>query len=341
MSHASRLCTALLIGAVLLLCALHAPAQVASPHAIDIPAWFTEGFLDFKEETAALAKSGKRLMVYFGQDGCPYCRELMQTNFSHKPIVEKARRHFEAIAINIWGDREVTWIDGRTMSEKDLARFLRVQFTPTVLFFDAEGKVVARLNGYYPPMRFSAALDFVAGRLEGREPLGAYLERTVRETANAKLNEQPFFLTPPYDLVRRPGGKPLAVIFETRYCKPCDEMHHEGFERAQVKAQLQRFDVARFSLSDSRDVITPAGRKLAADAWARELKIDYTPSVVFFDDTNREVFRIDGYLRPFHLATSFEYVSSGEYLREPQFQRFIQAKADRMRSKGQPVEVWR
>ena len=141
-----------------------AAAQAPSTHAIDIPPWFAETFLDFRDDVRDAAKDDKRLMVYFGQDGCPYCTQLMTTNFSQQRIVEKTRRHFVAIALNIWGDREVTWVDGRTMSEKALARALKVQFTPTLLFLDERGAIVARVNGYYPPHRFEAALDYVAGQ---------------------------------------------------------------------------------------------------------------------------------------------------------------------------------
>ena len=77
---------------VALLGTLPVRAQVASPHAIDIPPWFTESFLDFKDEAATAAREGKRLLVYFGQDGCPYCRELMVNNFSQPALVEKTRK---------------------------------------------------------------------------------------------------------------------------------------------------------------------------------------------------------------------------------------------------------
>ncbi|MBI4207343.1 MAG: thioredoxin fold domain-containing protein, partial [Betaproteobacteria bacterium] len=132
-----------------------APATLnPSPHAIDIPPWFRETFLDFREDIREAAKANKRLMVYFGQDGCPYCRELMRVNFGDKGIVDKTRRQFDAVAINIWGDREVTWLDGKVHSEKTFAALLKVQFTPTLLFFDEKGNVVLRLNGYYPPHKF-------------------------------------------------------------------------------------------------------------------------------------------------------------------------------------------
>jgi hypothetical protein len=55
-----------------LLLALPAAAQVASPHAIDHPRWFANSLLDLPDELADAARRGKRVMVYFGQDGCPY-----------------------------------------------------------------------------------------------------------------------------------------------------------------------------------------------------------------------------------------------------------------------------
>jgi thioredoxin-related protein len=152
---------------LLALVVLPGPARAAEPgeYAITPPSWFSETFLDLREDVREAAKTGKRLMIYFGQDGCPYCKELMQVNFSKKAIADKTRAHFVAIALNIWGDREVTWTDGRKFSEKQFAAFMKVQFTPTLLFFDERGSIVARLNGYYPPHRFEAVLDYVAGRM--------------------------------------------------------------------------------------------------------------------------------------------------------------------------------
>ena len=108
-----------------------ARAQDASPHAIAIPPWFALSFLDFRDDVAEAKRDGKRLLVYFGQDGCPYCAMLMENNFSQRSIVEKTRRHFVTVALNLWGDRPVTWIDGRSMTEKELGSVLKVQFTPT------------------------------------------------------------------------------------------------------------------------------------------------------------------------------------------------------------------
>ena len=55
---------------------LAAPALAQQP-----PAWFAPSFLDIREDLAEAAKEGRRLMVYFHQDGCPYCKRLVEVNF--------------------------------------------------------------------------------------------------------------------------------------------------------------------------------------------------------------------------------------------------------------------
>jgi thioredoxin-related protein len=225
------------------------------------------------------------------------------------------------VALNIFGDREVVWTDGQRFTEKTFARHLRVQFTPTLLFLDEQGRVSTRLNGYWPPHRFAAAIDYVALRHEGKLPLADYLAQQAPEAARAQLNEQPFLMKPPHDLRRGNGAKPLAVLFETRHCRACDEMHAEGFRRDEMRALLSRFDVARFALGDGTALTRPDGRTTTAREWARELNVQYTPTVVFFDGAHREVFRFEGYVRPFHLMGAFDYVAQGAYRTQPAVDR--------------------
>lgn len=306
-----------------------------------LPPPFAETLLDLPDDAAQASGSGRRLLLYFGQQGCPYCKELMTTSFTQKDIVNKVAKHFIAIGLDLFGDREVTWFDGKVRREKDLAKHLQVQFTPTVLLLDEKGGTIARINGYYPPHRFSAALDYSVRRLEGRLSFAEHMRAVPQTGASASLNEQPFFMKAPHDLRRKSGGKPLAVLFESRHCAPCDELHSEGFKREATRAALSRFDIARFGIAARDALTTPQGKATTAEAWARELRIAYTPSVVFFDDTGREVFRLEAYLRPFHFASSFEYVGSGAFRKEPEFQRFLQHKAEAIKQGGGKLELWR
>jgi thioredoxin-related protein len=319
-----RLLAFLLAFAVL---ASPARAQAPSPYAIDIPAWFAESLLELREEVRDAAAQGKRVMLYFGQDGCPYCTALMQTNFSQRPLAEKTSRHFVAIALNLWGDREVGWLDGRRMSEKALGSLLRVQFTPTLLFLDEKGAVALRLNGYLPPHRLDAALDFAAGLAGKGMRYDEYVKTAIREPASATLQDEAFFAALP--VVLR-GAKPVAVLFETPYCAGCDELHREALRRPEVRKLLARYTVYRLTLEDRRDSKT---------TWARELRVAYTPTVVLFD-RGKEVLRIESYVRTFHLASALDYVASGAYRREPSFQRYLQVRGERLRGRGAKMDLW-
>ena len=265
------------------------------------PAWFASSFLGLREDVADAARHDKRLMLYFGQDGCPYCKQLLEVNLRQRPIVEKMRRRFVVLEINIWGDREVTSLDGRRMSEKQFAAAMKVQFTPTLLFFDEKGGVALRLNGYYPPNRFEAALDYVAERLERKTPFAQYMKTAVKEAPSGALHDEPFFALT-RDLRRRPGGKPLALIFETRDCAACDEMHATGFKRPEVLEEAGKFDVVRLSASDTNEITAPGGAKTTPERLWKSLGIAYVPAIVFFDTRGREAFRIEAYVRAFHLA---------------------------------------
>lgn len=304
----------------------------------DTPAWFKESFLDIREDIAEAARAGRRLMLYFHQDGCPYCAKLLRENFGDKAIADKTRRHFDVIALNIWGDREVTDLAGRATTEKDFAKSLRVQFTPTLLMLDEKGGTVLRLNGYLPPHRFEAALDFVGARLEKKQSFTDYLLARAPEPASGELHAQPWLMAPPLDLSKR-ERRPTLVLFEQKVCAACDELHAEGFPRPEVAALRERFRAARVDIASTETVKTPDGKSLPMRDWARQMKIVYTPSLVFFDAGGREVFRVEGYLRPFHLASSLDYVASGAYRKQPQFQRFIEARAAARRAQGEKVEL--
>ena len=118
---------------------------------------------------------------------------------------------------------------------------------------------------------------------------------------------------------------PQALLFETPHCADCDALHREIFTRPEVLDELKKFDVARFAVSSKE---------------ARSLKVDQVPTLVLTDPRGREVLRMEAYFRPFHVAGSLDYVSSGAYRREPSLQRFLQEKTERMRSRGTPVDLW-
>lgn len=304
------------------------------------PAWFKNSFLDFREDVAEARAAGKRVLLFFYQDGCPYCQKLLETNFALRDIEDKTRAGFDVIALNIWGDREVVDLQGQTRIEKQFASQLKVMFTPTLVFLDETGAVVLRLNGYYPPHRFRAALDYASSPTESaRQSFRDYLQQQAPVAAQGKLHQDASFLQAPYRLDKRIGGRPLAVFFEQADCDACDELHLDILKRPESQTLLAKFDAVLLDMRSKTSLTTPDAQTLTAAQWARALNVQYAPTLVLFAADGTEVFRTEAYLKAFHMQSALDYVATGAYKEQPNFQRFIQTRADALRARGIPVDI--
>lgn len=314
-------------------------AGMVNPGFHEPPAWFKQSFLDIREDIAEAGESDRRVMLYFYQDGCPYCKKLLETNFSQRDIVERTRNNFDVVAINMWGDREVLDFEGNSTTEKQFAADLKVMFTPTLLLLNEQGQVLMRLNGYYPPHKFGAVIDYVGQRREAESSFRDYWAKTAPVASKGKLHQDASYLQPPYRLAERSDRKPLLVLFEQKDCANCDELHEDIFKRKESIELLDQFDIVLLDMWGKTPVQTPAGKDTTAADWAKALNIQYAPTLVMFDRNGKEVFRTDAYLKAFHTQSSMDYVLSGAYLTQPSFQRFIQARADALEAQGIHVDL--
>lgn len=322
-----------------------APAKGAFYGAVttEYPAWFKNSFLSLKEDVDEAKASGRRVILLFTQDNCPYCHLLVERNLSQRDIEATLKSRFDVIQINLWGDREVTGLDGVTQTEKNFAASLKVQFTPTILFLDETGQTVLRLNGYTPPARFKAALDWVADHGEAKQPFRDYVATLDQgQTGTGELIAEDFFK--PLTDLRRTGkaARPLAVFFEQKDCPECVALHKRILADPSVRSELARFDVVQLDMWARRTPITtPDGKQMNIIDWARQLDLKYAPELVLFGADGKEVLRWEAGFRVFHTAGMLDYVASGAYRTEPNFQRFLTGRADRIRETGRSVNIWR
>lgn len=306
------------------------------------PDWFKESFLKFQDDIDEATAAGKRIMLIFYQDGCPYCNALVEKNLAQKDIQEKVKKNFDVIAMNMWGDRELTFVDGKEYIEKDFALALKVQFTPTVLFFDEKGEIVLRLNGYRAPYRFSVDLDYVAQHKEKETNYRDYVKANLKQKPSGKkLHAEDFFQSPPYNLTRTPGSKALAVFFEQKDCPDCDTLHTRVLPDKTLRAVIRNADNVQLDMWSGTEVTTPSGKKTTAREWAKELDIKFAPSIVLFNDKGEEVIRSEAFFKVFHTQGIFQYTISDEYREEPSFQRWLSGYAEHFREQGDSVDIWR
>lgn len=291
-----------------------------------LPDWFKLSFLELQADLADAKEAGKwGILLYFGRKDCPYCKVHLKKNWGDRGIETYTREHFDVIAIDVRGDRQVTDYKGKVYkSEKEFAAKLRTNFTPSFLFVDVDGNAVLRLTGYRPPYQFRAVLEFIADKHYLYEPLRVYMERgeTIAGLEESEMNDNEIFSAPPYVLSRKkiPANMPLAVMFEQPTCHACNVLHAGPLKNKEIVGKFKQMEVVQLDRKSSTPVITPNGRKLTAKQWAEELGLYYSPTIIFFDEKGEEILRIDSVIRFYRLNGVLDYILSKAYLEYETFQ---------------------
>jgi len=306
------------------------------------PGWFKDSFLELAEDLDETNAAGKRLILFFYQDGCPYCNAMIEKNFSQKNIRDKIQKNFEVIALHLRGDREITYFNDQQYSEKELAKALKIQFTPTLLFYDEKANVIQRLNGYHPPARFSVELDYIALHKEKEITARDYLKKNYHsKQSNKNLFSQDFFTDPPFDLVKwkKSSTQPLAVFFEQKDCPDCEKLHKHVLSDPDTRKIISQFKVIQLDMWSNTPITNPFGKQKTAKEWAKELNINFAPSIILFNLEGKEIIRLEAEFKIFHTQTIFNYVLSEKYKTESDFQRYLTDRSNALRKKGIDVDI--
>ena len=123
-----------LMGSLILLFAFPAMASEVGEDGLHKQPWFSVTFKDVREDIEAAADEGKRLAIIIEQRGCIYCKKLHETVFSDKEVSDYIKANFKVVQYNMFGDEEVTDLDGEALPEKKAIRKWGLVFTPTIVF---------------------------------------------------------------------------------------------------------------------------------------------------------------------------------------------------------------
>ncbi len=143
--HVKGLVSAILISWTL----LQTPAAHAVTSRDPADYFFDQSMGDFKEELETAQELGKSgILLFFDEDGCPFCYRMKTTVFNQVPVQEYFKKHFLIFPVDREGDVEIVDFDGNSIAEKDFAlKKFRVRATPVFAFFDLEGNLVTRYTG--------------------------------------------------------------------------------------------------------------------------------------------------------------------------------------------------
>jgi len=307
------------------------------------PEWFKEGFLNLNEDVADAAAQNKRLMLIFHQPGCPYCNALVERNLAQKDIEQKVRKNFDVISMNMWGDREIVNIGDKTFTEKSFAAALKVQFTPTILFFNEQGKIILRLNGYLPPTRFKIAIDWVADKQENKISYRDYIAKHItknKSRLSQKLITEPYFQKAPYNLATHKKNKPYVLLFEQKDCPNCETLHTKILSDKATQDIITQFTVYQLDMWAETAITDKAGNKTTAKQLAKKYDVKYAPTIIVFNADGTEVIRSEAFFKTFHTQGILHYVLSESYKKQPSFQRYLSKRAEHFIESGVSVDIW-
>ena len=132
------------------------------PNGLHYQPWIKEHKkFSLKEILASAKAEGKGVAILFEEKGCPYCARLHAENYIYEDVVGYMTKHFDILQIDHQGDRPVTMLDGKTLSERAFSRKLKVTSTPTTLFMLNDGKETFRLPGFIPAAYYKAGFQYV------------------------------------------------------------------------------------------------------------------------------------------------------------------------------------
>lgn len=307
--------------------------KVVGGVAHEMPDWFKESFLEIQDDVKEATENNKQLILFFHLNNCPYCAKMLEDNFLKEPLKTYIQEHFDVIAINVKGDRQVQYNQALSFSEKELADNLEVALTPTIIFINSENKTVARLNGYRSPEQFKPILEYVTQQIYKTETLSDYLAKQTPAAHYTLANNELFQAHKDLSSIKTP----LAVIFESNTCSDCAYLHDTLLQDEAIKKELKALTVVRFDANNSSEIIDVNGQKTSPQDWLKQLKLSYQPGMVFFDE-GKEVTRLEGKLYNFHFQQLLNYVSSQGY-KERSFPEHLGMRQAELLQQGKTVDI--
>ena len=153
--------------------------------------WFSLTFKDVAEDIETAKEEGKRLVIIFEQRGCIYCRAMHEKLLSDPEVSDYIKANFKVVQYNMFGDEEVTDLDGEVLTEKTAARKWGYVFTPTIVFLPedvpdekttAAKAAVATMPGAFGKWTFLNMFRWVHEKgYEGDEHFQKYHARIINE----------------------------------------------------------------------------------------------------------------------------------------------------------------
>ncbi len=101
------------------------------------------------------------LAVFFEQGNCHAC-DVLHSGPLKNPEILKRLEGFETVQLDLWGKTPVITPGGERMSEREWGERLGLFYTPTIIFYDEQGKEILRVDSVIRFFRLKRVLDYIS-----------------------------------------------------------------------------------------------------------------------------------------------------------------------------------
>ena len=230
---------------------------------------------------------------------------------------------------------EITFSKGYSPIKGNLTEKLKIQYSPTLLIFNSNKEIVARVNGYRNSKDFQYILDFIQTKSYEKMDFTSYLSKLDKKDTYAFIPNKMFKDLNDLSKIKTP----VAIIFEDKSCIQCDHFHNKILTNKDVIDEFSKFTVIRVDANSTKELILPTGEKTTPKSLVEKINLDYRPAVLLYDD-KKLISTIDALLFPFHFKEVLRYVSGKHYVQYPKtYLDYLRVRQDELLKQGIDINV--
>ncbi len=117
-------------------------------------------FVPFEKALTEAKAQNKLVLVDVYTDWCGWCKKLDRDVYPSAEVQKEWKTYFTATKIDAESQAVHSYF-GKQETERQLAAGWAVSGYPTILFLDANGKVLRIISGYHAPSEFAQLLRYI------------------------------------------------------------------------------------------------------------------------------------------------------------------------------------
>lgn len=155
---------------------LGAAIFLAAPVSPDTQSSESMNWITLPEALELASEDGKTVFVFVEAEWCGICKRMKREVFPDPSVAKTAAGHYYAVSIDLDSKQTLTF-KGESMTEREFARSMNVNATPTMLFLDSSGDVLASQIGWVDIERFEGLLTFISSEQFGTMDFEQYFSK--------------------------------------------------------------------------------------------------------------------------------------------------------------------